>query len=75
MGSRMDLQRDVLFDATQQPETETECGAGAMQAPVLVIGFQRKVQEPLHMGAGIGIADGLIDPRRADFHAGKGLGG
>ncbi len=75
MGSRMDLQRDALFDATQQPETETECGAGAMQAPVLVIGFQRKAQEPLHMGAGIGIADGLIDPRRADFHAGKGLGG
>jgi hypothetical protein len=71
----MHSQWDTLRDATAKSEGNGVRVAHVMQRPVLVVRLQRQTSKLLHPRAGSGIADGLIDPGRANLDMGKRLAG
>ena len=71
----MDLYRDSLFGATHQSKTNTEGVSDTVQSPVLIVGLKGKALKAFNLGTGVGIANGLIDPGRADLDIHKRLAG
>ena len=73
LGGMVHRKRDTFFGATPQPKGDRIRVTDFMQRPILVVSLQRQAPKLLHFRAGIGIADRLIDPRRANLDMGKRL--
>ena len=71
LAGLMHGQRHTFLDATTQAKAQRVGVTDLVQGPVLVVGLQRQTAKLLDLGARIGIANGLIDPGRANCDIGK----
>src|SRR5207244_10204671 len=73
MVGMMDGQRHPFLDTTPQAKGHRIGLANFVQRPVLVVGLQRQTPKLLDLRACVGVANCLVDPRRANLDMGKRL--